>query len=76
MAETRKKAVDDTEKSTKQEKNMEPKYKIQEFVEACDELFDCSREVVVVALKKSKEKSLTIEQARNLINAFLNKEVK
>lgn len=76
MAETKKKPVDETEKTTEHGKIMEPKYTVQEIIEACGELFSCSREVAVVALKKAKENALTVDQARDLINEFLNKEVK
>lgn len=76
MAETKRKAVDAVETPAVQGKSLETKYKTSEIIAACDELFGCPREVAVVALKSSKEKLITVEQARSLIKEFLSKEVK
>lgn len=73
MAEARKKEV--KEETTKQVTYEGPKYTVQELIDASREIFGQPREVVVVALSAANKK-LTVEEARNLVEKFLKKEVK
>lgn len=74
MAETRKKEVKE-ETVNKQAVDEGPKYTVQELIDASREIFGQPREVVVVAISAANKK-LTVEEARNLVEKFLKKEVK
>lgn len=53
-----------------------PVYSAAEFADNADALFGARKECVVAALKVAKIKSCTLSEAKEIVTAFMNKEVK
>lgn len=54
----------------------EASYKVSELAAQARQLFDTTPEVVTVALNVAGKKSVTIEEAKEIVKKFLNQEVK
>lgn len=63
-------------------KEKETEYGIDELIAASDQLFYCSKnhvapkDCVVVALKMSQKKTMTVTEAQKLVTDFMKQEVK
>lgn len=63
-------------------KEKETEYGIDELIAASDQLFYCHKnhvapkDCVVVALKLSQKKTMTVSEAQKLVTDFMKKEVK
>lgn len=63
-------------------KEKETEYGIDELIAASDQLFYCHKnhvapkDCVVVALKMSQKKTMTVTEAQKLVTDFMKKEVK
>lgn len=81
MAETKKVAVQ-TEEKPEQTVKQETKYAVSELIAASDQLFYCHKnhvapkDCVVVAMKLSQKKTMTVTEAQKLVTDFMKKEVK
>lgn len=81
MAETKK--TNPPEENTKVlQEEKETEYGIDELIAASDQLFYCPKnhvapkDCVVVALKLSQKKTMTVSEAQKLVTDFMKKEVK
>lgn len=54
----------------------EPKYSVSDFAKQAKSLFDTTPEVVTVALRTAGKTEATIEEAKETVKKFLEKEVK
>lgn len=81
MAETKKTNVSEETKEVIP-KEKETEYGIDELIAASDQLFHCPKnhvapkDCVVVALKLSQKKTMTVSEAQKLVTDFMKKEVK
>ena len=81
MAETKKTNVSEETKEVIP-KEKETEYGIDELIAASDQLFYCHKnhvapkDCVVVALKLSQKKTMTVSEAQKLVTDFMKKEVK
>lgn len=81
MAETKKTNVSEETKEVIP-KEKETEYGIDELIAASDQLFYCHKnhvapkDCVVVALKMSQKKTMTVTEAQKLVTDFMKKEVK
>ena len=81
MAETKKTNVSEETKEVIP-KEKETEYGIDELIAASDQLFYCHKnhvapkDCVVVALKMSQKKTMTVTEAQKLVTEFMKKEVK
>lgn len=81
MAETKKTNVSEETKEVIP-KEKETEYGIDELIAASDQLFCCPKnhvapkDCVVVALKLSQKKTMTVSEAQKLVTDFMKKEVK
>ena len=81
MAETKKTNVSEETKEVIP-KEKETEYGIDELIAASDQLFYCHKnhvapkDCVVVALKLSQKKTMTVTEAQKLVTDFMKKEVK
>ena len=55
---------------------MEATYKVSELAAKARQMFDTTPEVVSVALQLGGKDSYTVDEAKQIVNDFLNKEVK
>ena len=81
MAKTKKTNVSEETKEVIP-KEKETEYGIDELIAASDQLFYCHKnhvapkDCVVVALKMSQKKTMTVTEAQKLVTDFMKKEVK
>ena len=81
MAETKKTNVSEETKEVIP-KEKETEYGIDELIAASDQLFYCPKnhvapkDCVVVALKMSQKKTMTVTEAQKLVTDFMKQEVK
>lgn len=81
MAETKKTNVSEETKEVIP-KEKETEYGIDELIAVSDQLFYCPKnhvapkDCVVVALKLSRKKTMTVSEAQKLVTDFMKKEVK
>lgn len=81
MAEAKKTNVSEETKEVLPEEK-ETEYGIDELIAASDQLFYCHKnhvapkDCVVVALKMSQKKTMTVTEAQKLVTDFMKKEVK
>lgn len=54
----------------------EPEYSASEFVHAAKKLFGTTPDIVAAALKAKNKSTATISEAKKIVDAFRNKEVK
>lgn len=69
-----------TEVSTKVDETVpaisEDAYPVEELIKASREVFGVPQECVVAALKPLKRETMTVSEARTVIETFMKKEVK
>lgn len=53
----------------------ETKYSVSDFAKQARTMFDTTPEVVTVAFKAAKKNTATIEEAKEIVKEFLEKEV-
>lgn len=70
------KTTEQTEAAPEAANANEPTYKVSEFVEAAQRIFNVMPECVAAALTKAGKTELTLTEAKKIVGAFMKKEVK